>query len=216
MKFNCITILAAVLSFSMVLCSCNSTENITSNDGASPKTNESAEDYSQIDSSDKSGESDDEVHIDSAMGYVCPDLNSVNLYYERTSDHEIKTLDGKLKGSFTYEINESNNEIVFTTKYENLSDKEICADFRPSIAFISDKVDNSNPIVNADFDGHTIEAGSSYSFSTSVEIGEYSEAMINYAFSITIDPATSEYGNNMIVTYVPLGSVFPFAIHLSK
>lgn len=40
--------------------------------------------------------------------------------------------------------------------------------------------------------------------------------MLNYDFTINIDPMTSEYGNDINVNYVPLGSVFPFVIHLSK
>jgi hypothetical protein len=218
MKSHYIIALAAVLSFGTVLCSCGG-GGIDKNEKTSLKESaDSDNSYAEsVDGSNsKSSDAYEEISVNPEIGYICSDLNSVNIYYERISDREIRTLDGKLKGSFTYEINESENEIIFTTTFENLSYECICADFRPNISFISDKIDNSDPIVTADFDGHTIEAGDSYTFSTNVGTGEYSEIMLNYVFSIQVDSASSEYGNGMNVNYVPLGSVFPFIIYLSK
>ena len=156
--------------------------------------------------------------IDDSVGYVyqIDDLKYINLYYERISDHEIRTLDGKLKGSFSYEVNDEENTVIFTTTYENISDDKISADFDPSISFISDKTDCSNPVKNALFDGHTIKPGESYTFTDTIKLGEYSDVMINYVFRIQVDNFKNQYGTNTLVHYVPLGSVFPFVIHLYK
>lgn len=156
--------------------------------------------------------------IDNSIGYVyqIDDLKYINLYYERISDHEIRTLDGKLKGSFSYEVNDEENTVIFTTTYENISDDKISADFDPSISFISDKTDCSNPVKNALFDGHTIKPGESYTFTDTIKLGEYSDVMINYVFCIQVDNFKNQYGTNTVVHYVPLGSVFPFVIHLYK
>mgnify|MGYP000043995775 CR=1 FL=1 len=219
--------LAAVFTLSTALCSCSNVGKTTSEENSAYDVSDdktstgsvfiddaSSENYSQVDLDTESiGE---ESTIDNTMGYISPFSDTVCIYYKRISDHEIMTNDGKLKGSFTYEVNESKNEIEFTTTYENLSDESICADFRPSIPFISDKKDDSSPIVTADFDGHTIAPGESYSFTTNVEIGEYSEVMLDYKFCISVDPDTYVYENGMSVSYTPEATVFPFIIHLFK
>ena len=167
---------------------------------------------------DSEGSEIDNYYIDPQEGYVCQidNLKYINLYYERVSDHEIRTLDGKLKGSFSYEVNDEENTVIFTTTYENISDDKISADFDPSISFISDKTDCSNPVKNALFDGHTIKPGESYTFTDTIKLGEYSDVMINYVFCIQVDKFNNQYGTNTLVHYVPLGSVFPFVIHLYK
>lgn len=227
MRSRYIFALATILTVSTALCSCSDVEKTTSEENSAYDVSDnetstgsvfiddaSSGNYSQVDSDTKNIV--EESPIDNTMGYVSPYSDTVCIYYERVSDHEIMTVDGKLKGSFTYEVNESENEIKFRTTYENLSDESICADFRPAISFISDKTDNSNPIVTADFDGHTIAAGESYSFTTNVKIGEYNEVMLNYEFCASIDPDTYVYENGMGVSYTPSGAVFPFIIHLFK
>lgn len=228
-------VLASVLAVSITFCSCSDIEETSSVSGSSYLAESDSvltdnvslsEQNDQTEQNEQSSFSIEDISVDNTIGYVSQahNLNYLNLYYERISDHEIVTCDGKLKGSFTYTVNENN--ITFTTTYENLSDENICADFRPSISFVSDKVDNSNPIVTADFDGHTIKPGDSYSFTDDVEIGEYNDVMINYEFKVMIDSQVSvdswksEYGDGIddinILQYVPLGSVFPFIVHLSK
>ena len=173
---------------------------------------------SEPDNQEDSEGSEIDDYIDPREGYVyqIDNLKCINLYYERVSDHEIRTLDGKLKGSFSYEVNDEENTVIFTTTYENISDDKISADFDPSISFIADKTDCSNPVVNAMFDGHTIKPGESYTFTDTIKLGEYSDVMINYVFCIQVDKFNNQYGTNTLVHYVPLGSVFPFVIHLYK
>lgn len=173
---------------------------------------------SEPDNQENSEGSEIDDSIDPQEGYVCQidNLKYINLYYERVSDHEIRTLDGKLKGSFSYEVNDEENTVIFTTTYENISDDNFSADFDPSISFISDKTDCSNPVKNALFDGHTIKPGESYTFTDTIKLGEYSDVMINYVFRIQVDNFKNQYGTNTLVHYVPLGSVFPFVIHLYK
>lgn len=239
MKLYRVVLLASALFVSIALCSCNDIEeNSSVSDStcseessvqASANFNETeslSEQNDQTEQNEQSSFSIEDISVNNTIGYVSQthDLNYLNLYYERISDHEIATCDGKLKGSFMYTVNENN--ITFTTTYENLSDENICADFRPSISFISDKVDNSDPIVTADFDGHTIKPGDSYSFTNDVEIGEYNDVMINYEFNamidsqVSVDSWKSEYGDGIdninILQYVPNGAVFPFVIHISK
>lgn len=239
MKSYKFVVLASLLSVSIAMCSCSEIEeNPSVNDSSYPKEvsvkqvtnlneNESLpEQKAWSEQNEQSSSSIEDIAIDNSIGYVSQtyDLSYLNLYYDRVSDHEIATCDGQLKGSFTYTVNE--NTVTFTTTYENLSDEIIRADFRPSVSFISDKTDNSNPIVTSDFDGHTIELGESYSFTDDIEIGEYTDVMINYEFKAILDSQTavdsfkSEYGNGVdninTIEYIPHGSVFPFVIHLSK
>lgn len=239
MKSYKVILLASALSVSMAMCSCSDTTESSSvtNDSYSKEgsvqtsadlneTESLPEQEAQAEQNEHSSSPIKDISIDNSIGYVSQahDLSYLNLYYDRISDHEISTCDGRLKGSFTYTVNE--NTVTFTTTYENLSDEIIRADFRPSISFISDKTDNSNPIVTADFDGHTIEPSESYSFTEDIEIGEYTDVMINYEFNAMLDSQTSvdslksEYGDGVdninTIKYVPHGSVFPFVIHLTK
>ena len=209
----------------------DSSKEITNEDSAEKNISDSSSDnistissYTEKDTSESPSEQAENDltiendYIDPQEGYVyqIDNLKYINLYYERVSDHEIRTLDGKLKGSFSYEVNDEENTVIFTTTYENISDDKISADFDPSISFISDKTDCSNPVVNAVFDGHTIKPGESYTFTDTIKLGEYSDVMINYVFCIQVDNFKNQYGTNTLVHYVPLGSVFPFVIHLYK
>lgn len=196
-------LLASLLSFTL-LSGCGSID--SSNDKESAKSDSSVIDSSSEENKNSSAEDSsktdtDRTYIDPAIGVYDEEFY---IGFEKTSDREVKTNDGKLSASFEYKV--IDNTITITTTYKNLDDKEVTADFRPFITYTSDGIDNSIPqTMSTAFVARTIKPGESYTFYSKRDLGDYTKAEVTYAFLATTDSFEDDFIPTTYIATPPQG-----------